>query len=90
MEKQICEWLLADENPEVKLRTLKEYLKFDDKHPEVLRARENLLKSLGQVLYPQQSHFKTELKEIKMAIQSIVEKGKEQGKSGEGFPGLSN
>ena len=36
---------MADENPEVKLRTLKEYLRFDDKHPEVIRARENLLKS---------------------------------------------
>lgn len=45
MDKQICEWLLEDENPEVKLRTLKEYLKYDDKHPEVLRSRENLIKS---------------------------------------------
>lgn len=45
MEKQICEWLLEDENPEVKLRTLKEYLKYDDGHPEVIRARENLLSS---------------------------------------------
>lgn len=25
-----------------------------------------------------------------MAIQSMVDKGKEQGKGGEGFPGLSN
>lgn len=45
MDKQICEWLLGDENPEVKLRTLKEYLKYDDKHPEVITTRENLLKS---------------------------------------------
>ena len=45
MENQICEWLLADENPEVKLRTLKEYLKYDDKHPEVIRAKENLINS---------------------------------------------
>ena len=45
MEKQICEWLLADENPEVKLRTLKEYLKYDDEHPEVIRTKENLIKS---------------------------------------------
>ena len=45
MDKQICEWLLADENPEVKLRTLKEYLKYDDKHPEVIRAKENLINS---------------------------------------------
>ena len=45
MEKQICEWLLTDENPEVKLRTLKEYLKYDDKHPEVIKAKENLINS---------------------------------------------
>lgn len=45
MDKQICEWLLADENPEVKLRTLKEYFKYGDEHPEVIRAREKLIKS---------------------------------------------
>ena len=43
MEKHICEWLLEDENPEVKLRTLKEYLKYDDKNPEVIKAKENLI-----------------------------------------------
>lgn len=43
MEKLICEWLLEEKNPEVKLRTLKEYLKYDDKHPEVIRSRENLI-----------------------------------------------
>lgn len=45
MDKQICEWLLADENPEVKLRTLKEYFKYGDEHTEVIRAREKLIKS---------------------------------------------
>lgn len=45
MDKQMCEWLLADENPEVKLRTLKEYFKYGDEHPEVIRAREKLIKS---------------------------------------------
>ncbi|MDE6517634.1 MAG: hypothetical protein K2L18_07285 [Acetatifactor sp.] len=45
MDKHICEWLLEDKNPDVKLRTLKEYLKYDDIHPEVMSARENLIKS---------------------------------------------
>lgn len=45
MEEHIINWLLEDETPEVKLRTLKEYLRYDDSYPEVVRTKELLLSS---------------------------------------------
>lgn len=45
MEEHIKEWLLEDKTPEVKLRILKEYLRYDDNHPEVIKTKENLLSS---------------------------------------------
>lgn len=44
-EKDIINWLLEDENPEVKLRTLRELFGYGKEHPEVLRTRENLIRS---------------------------------------------
>lgn len=44
-ENEIINWLLEDENPEVKLRTLREYYGYDKDHPEVLEAKENLINS---------------------------------------------
>ncbi len=45
MEKQIRNWLLEDANPEVKLRMLKEYFRYDDSHPEVIDTKEKLVSS---------------------------------------------
>jgi hypothetical protein len=42
---KIIQWLLEDTNPEVKLRTLKEYMGYGDEHIEVVRAKEQLLVS---------------------------------------------
>lgn len=42
---EIINWLLEDENPEVKLRTLREYYGYDKDQPEVLQTREDLLNS---------------------------------------------
>lgn len=47
MEQQnkIINWLLEDENPEVKLRTLREYYEYGNERPEVVEAKENLINS---------------------------------------------
>jgi hypothetical protein len=45
MQQQVMEWLLEEENPEVRLRTLKEFYGYDKDHPEVIRARQQLLDS---------------------------------------------
>ncbi|MEE1250482.1 MAG: hypothetical protein UHU19_14815 [Lachnospiraceae bacterium] len=45
MTEEILKWLLEDSTPEVKLRTLKEYLKLPDNHEDVILAKEVLKKS---------------------------------------------
>lgn len=45
MKDEILNWLLEDSNPEVKLRTLKEYLGLGDDNPRVINAKEVLLQS---------------------------------------------
>ncbi len=44
-QKQVIDWLLENENPEVKLRTLKEWYGYDSKHPEVIEVTRQLLQS---------------------------------------------
>lgn len=41
----MIDWLLENENPEVKLRTLKELYGYDSKHPEVIEVKRQLLQS---------------------------------------------
>lgn len=43
--KQAINWLLENENPEVKLRTLKELYGYDNMHPEVIEVKRQLLLS---------------------------------------------
>lgn len=45
MEENILEWLLADDTPEVRLRTLKEYQKLGDDNPKVIECKNKLLQS---------------------------------------------
>lgn len=45
MNDTIKSWLLEDTNPEVKLRTLLEYLHYDTDHPVVIKTKELLLSS---------------------------------------------
>lgn len=45
MTDEILNWLLEDNTPEVKLRTLKEYLGLSDDHERVIHAKEELKKS---------------------------------------------
>ena len=45
MEQSVLEWLLEEENPEVRLRTLKEYEKLPAGDEKVVRCREQLLRS---------------------------------------------
>ena len=45
MERQILEWLLEDDTPEVKLRTLKEYLRLPEDDEKVAECRAQLLQS---------------------------------------------
>lgn len=45
MEEHIRSWLLEESQPEVRLRTLKEYLQQSDSQPEVAEAKERLLAS---------------------------------------------
>lgn len=45
MTDEILNWLLEDSTPEVKLRTLKEYLGLPDDHERVILAKEALIKS---------------------------------------------
>lgn len=42
---RIIDWLLEETNPEVKLRTLKEYYEFDDEHEEVKKAKYEIMNS---------------------------------------------
>ena len=45
MEDSILNWLLEDENPEVKLRTLKEALHLSDSDEKVIECKKQLLES---------------------------------------------
>lgn len=45
MTDEILNWLLEDSNPEVKLRTMKEYLGLSDDNNRVIQAKEELLNS---------------------------------------------
>ena len=45
MDRSILEWLLEDETPEVKLRTLKEYEKLPDGDERVIECKKRLLNS---------------------------------------------
>ena len=45
MEQSVFEWLTENENPEVKLRTLKEYKKLSDNDEEVIACKKELLQS---------------------------------------------
>ena len=45
MTDEILNWLLEDSNPEVKLRTMKEYLGLSDDDNRVIQAKEELLNS---------------------------------------------
>ena len=39
MDENILEWLLSDDTPEVRLRTLKEYQKQSDDKPKVIESK---------------------------------------------------
>ena len=45
MDENILEWLLSDDTPEVRLRTLKEYQKLSDDDLEVIECKSKLLQS---------------------------------------------
>ena len=45
MDENILEWLLAEDTPEVRLRTLKEYLKLSDDDTKVIECKNKLLQS---------------------------------------------
>ena len=45
MDRTILEWLLEEENPEVRLRTLKEYMKLPDDDEKVINCKKRLLQS---------------------------------------------
>ena len=45
MDENILEWLLAEDTPEVRLRTLKEYLKLSDGDTKVIECKNKLLQS---------------------------------------------
>lgn len=45
MDEKILEWLLSDDTPEVRLRTLKEYQKLSDDNPKVIECKSKLLQS---------------------------------------------
>ena len=45
MDRSILEWLLAEDTPEVRLRTLKEYQNLPEKNESVILCKELLLKS---------------------------------------------
>ena len=45
MNESILNWLMEDENPEVKLRTLKEYQKLGDDDAKVIECKKQLLES---------------------------------------------
>ena len=45
MDKNILEWLLEEDTPEVRLRTLKEYLKLSEDDTKVIECKNRLLQS---------------------------------------------
>ena len=45
MEQSVLKWLMENDNPEVKLRTLKEYKKLSDNDEEVIACKKELLQS---------------------------------------------
>ena len=45
MDENILEWLLAEDTPEVRLRTLKEYLRLSDDDTKVIECKNKLLQS---------------------------------------------
>ena len=45
MDRSILEWLLEEETPEVRLRTLKEYMKLPDDDEKVIECKKQLLQS---------------------------------------------
>ena len=45
MDRSILEWLLEEKNPEVRLRTLKEYMKLPDDDEKVIECKKLLLES---------------------------------------------
>ena len=45
MDKSVMEWLLEETNPEVRLRTLKEYEKTPDDDERVVACKKKLLQS---------------------------------------------
>jgi hypothetical protein len=45
VQSNIIKWLLEDENPSVKFRTLKEVLDYGDDKPEIRRAKSAILQS---------------------------------------------
>ena len=45
MDQSILDWLLEEETPEVRLRTLKEYMKLPDDDEKVIEWKNRLLQS---------------------------------------------
>ena len=45
MDQSILDWLLEEETPEVRLRTLKEYMKLPDDDEKVIECKKLLLQS---------------------------------------------
>ena len=45
MDRSILDWLLEEETPEVRLRTLKEYMKLPDDDEKVIECKNRLLQS---------------------------------------------
>ena len=45
MDQSILDWLLEEETPEVRLRTLKEYMKLPDDDEKVIECKKRLLES---------------------------------------------
>ena len=45
MERTVLEWLLEDKNPEVRLRTLKEYERLPEDDERVVMCKKELLQS---------------------------------------------
>ena len=49
MDEKILEWLLEEDTPEVRLRTLKEYLKLSDDDTKVIECKNKLLQSIKEI-----------------------------------------
>lgn len=46
MNRTILDWLLEEQNPEVRLRTLKEYMKLPDDDEKVVECKRLLIQSI--------------------------------------------